>query len=492
MTELLVCSHRGPVTYERVDGRLVTRQAPPGGLVPIMTPVLRHPGRKWIYAASSQEDREVSRRYPVGHEEGGLALQIVDLPPRMHREHYHVVSVDYLCRLFHYLFDISQDPTFDPRFAQAWQSYRDVNTIYAETVLRNSRSEIVLIEDHHLMLVAAEIRRLRPSFEVPLLYFHHVPWCEPDFFAVLPESVRTDILCGVLAHDGIAFHCRRWARAFLDCCRRFLTGVECADDRIEWRGRTVRLSDAPAPLDVGRVQEVARSAAAEEWVEKFRAQAAGRWTLVRVDRADLWKNALRGFLAFEALLNGRPALAESIWFLALLTPTRTWIPEYRRYLRLCRAAAARINKRFGKEGSFDNGPVTLLVADDPQQFDYPRALAGMRVADSLMVNPIFDGLNLVAKEGMVVGDKDPVLILSQNAGAYEELGEAAIGINPFDAVETAGAILRAVEMSPEERATRAGSLRRLVTARTPEDWVRERMRAVRPRPPAQESHRVAG
>jgi trehalose 6-phosphate synthase len=178
---------------------------------------------------------------------------------------------------------------------------------------------------------------------------------------------------------------------------------------------------------------------------------------------------LRGFSAFEVLLERRPGLAHDVWFLALVSPTRMWLPEYRRYLEQCKAVVERINERFAS-GPASRPPVTLLIGQDPASTGRYRALAGLRIADALLVNPIFDGLNLVAKEGVVASESQPVLLLSRNAGVYEELGHAAIGINPFDIDETATAIEQAFDMPSTERARRATELRRLVLSRRPEDW----------------------
>jgi trehalose 6-phosphate synthase len=478
MSRLFICSHRGPVSYQRVDGQLFVKHAGPGGLVPSISPALERFGGTWVYAATSDEDRNIAKTYPAGWVEGAIRLQILDLSPKIHREHYEVISTEYLGRLFHYLFDLPYAPVFDRRFMRAWKSYQIVNDRYAEAVLHKPRMEPVMIEDYHLMLVAAAVRRMRSSFDTPILYFHHVPWCEPDYFALLPMPVRDEILRSLLSYDAVGFHSRRWAQAFLACCESFLPRVVRKQDRIECDGRSTRILVAPAPLDVSRVTTLAESDPTHAWVGRLRERSCGRWTLVRVDRADLWKNALRGFIAFDALLHRRPELAKSVWFLALLTPTRTWIPEYRRYLRACQTLADRINNTFRHLAPSPEGPITLLVAEDGQRPDHDRALAGMRLADALLVNPIFDGLNLVAKEGMVVSENDAVLILSQNAGAYDELSEAAISINPLDVSETADAIERAFDMPRSERSNRSRTLRRIVASRGPEDWVRQRLEAV--------------
>lgn len=473
---ILVCSHRGPVTYRRAGRRLIPKSVGPGGLVPVMTPVLKHFGGRWMFAPSSDDDRAVARADPAGRARNGFVIQIVDVPNSVHRRHYQVVSVECLGRLFHYLFELAYAPSFDARFGAAWNDYRKVNELYADAVLRAPGDDPVFIEDYHLMLVARGIRRQRPGFARPLLYFHHVPWCAADYFGLLPKPLRAEILAGLLCHDTLGFHTQRWSKAFLDCCDRFLPGARVGEASVEWNGRLVRVVAAPAPIDVDGVARAAHSARVDWWVERMNRRVAGRWAIVRVDRVDLWKNALRGLQAFAAVLDRRPALASEVCFLAVLTSTRTWVAEYRSYLRACERAAARINARFGDSGSL-RAPVELLVAGDPRLPDHDRALGGMRVADAVLVNPLFDGLNLVAKESVVVSERDAVLILSENAGAYDDLAAGALGINPFDVGQTADAIERALDMPPDERRERADILRRAVRSRTPASWVQAQLLA---------------
>jgi trehalose 6-phosphate synthase len=466
---LLVCSHRGPVSHRRVNGRLVMDAAGPGGLVPVLTPIFEHFGGRWLFAAMTDGDRELANT-SLRPRQHGAELHLLDLPSEIHRQHYQVASVGYLGLLFHYLFHPPYAPLFDRAFFKAWESYRQVNDLYAQKALTLVERDLVWVQDYHLMLAAARMQaHQKPARQTPTIYFHHVSWCEPDYFGILPSSVGKEILQGLLAHQVVAFHSRRWAQAFLRCCEQFLSGISCTEDAILWRDRSVRVVSSPAALDFEHVAALARDPRTESWVEQLSQLRAGRWALVRVDRADLWKNLLRGFSAFEVLLERRPSLAHEVWFLALVSPTRMWVPEYRQYLERCKAVVERINERFTSDPS-SRPPVTLLIDQNPASSGRHRALAGLRIADALLVNPIFDGLNLVAKEGVAVSEGQPVLVLSRNAGVYEELGHAAISINPFDIDETATAIERAFDMPSTERARRATELRRLVLSRRPEDW----------------------
>lgn len=462
-----MCSHRGPVSYRRLRGQLVPQRGG-GGLIGAIAPVLERFGGTWIASAMSPADREVARE-PGPREIDGYRLHLLDLPEDVHAAHYDTVSNEHLWFVFHYLFDVSNAPVFGSEFMRAWDAYREINRRYARTMLE-AGGDAVFVEDYHLMSVAEEARTMRRRLAVPLLYHHHVPWSEPDYFAMLPRRVVEDVLRGMLAFDVVGFHAARWARAFLACCERLLPGTDVSDDAVSYKGRRTRVTVAPIPLDVARVREAAAAPKVDGWRERFEALARGRRTLLRVDRVELSKNVLRGFLAFEELLERRPRLARDVWFLALVYPSRPRVGEYRRYLGACLAVTHRINQRFGSRAPGDEGPLGLYVQDD-----YQRSLAGMQMSDVLLVNPVFDGLNLVAKEGPAVNTRDGVLVLSRNAGVFEEIGDAALPVNPFDVVETAGAIERAVEMPAAERAKRAARLRRVAATGTPDAWVRSRL-----------------
>lgn len=468
--DLIVCSHRGPYAYTRTARGLVGRRGG-GGLIGAIAPVMDSFGGTWIAAAMSPEDREVAHAEPGGRQEEGFRLRLLDLPEDVHSLHYDTVSNEYLWFFFHYLFDVPFRPAFDASFARAWDAYREINRRYAEAIRDAGPSDAVLVEDYHLMLVGAELRR-RSRRRAPLLYFHHTPWCEPDYFSLLPDAVTREILGSLCAYDVVGFHARRWADAFLACCQRLVPGARVNDDVVSHRGRETRVIVAPVPIDADNLKEQASSPRAERWMEWLEEMARGRRLLVRVDRIDLSKNALRGYLAFEALLERRPELAEDTVFLALQYPSRMKVDKYRRYLAECMSVVRRVNERFAERAPGDEGPLGLHMKDD-----FSRSLAAMRSYDAMIVNPVFDGLNMVSKEGGAINERDGVVILSRNAGAFEEIGSATLNVNPFDILETSEAIEQALEMPGAERARRARRLARLATATGPEDWARIRLGA---------------
>lgn len=466
--ELIFCSHRGPFAFERSAQGLVAKRGG-GGLIGAVAPILERFGGTWIAAAMTDGDRQFAEEHPDGRDEGGFRLKVLDLPAEVHELHYGLVSNEHLWFLFHYLFDAPHQPVLDEAFTLGWNAYRRVNELFAEAIHSAGRADAVVVQDYHLMLVGGFLRA-RSRARRPLLYFHHTPWCEPDYFGLLPEPAAQEILRGLLTFDVVGFHAQRWADAFGACCERFLAGARVGSGRVSYKGRSTRVVVASVPLDVPRLTEELADPRTQAWIEHHNEMRAGRKLLLRVDRIDLSKNPLRGFLAFEKLLERKPKLARDVLFLALLYPSRQTLEPYRRYYAECTGVVRRINERFDSDS--DDGPVMLHFEDD-----YYRSLGALRVYDTLLVNPVFDGLNLVAKEGAYANQRDGALILSRNAGVFEEIGAAAIAVNPFDVGATADAIERSLSMPKAERQKQAKRLKRLATGSTPEGWANAQLRA---------------
>jgi trehalose 6-phosphate synthase len=467
--ELIVCSHRGPNVYEAVGNDLIPRRGA-GGLIGAVEPVLSKHGGTWIAAAMGDGDRKVAAHFPDGREENGFKLRLLDLPHDAHTLHYDAVSNEFLWFVFHYLFDVATSPVFDAPSTGAWDAYRKINQLYADAVVAAGRADAVLVNDYHLMLVGSLLRR-KSRARRPVLYFHHTPWCEPDYYSLLPDDVGAELLEGLLAYDVIGFHARRWANAFIACCERFLEGARVSRGSVTWKRRSSRIVVAPVPLDTEELEHQLADPRTLEWVERHDELSAGRRLLLRVDRIDLSKNPLRGFLAFEELLSRRPELAREVLFLALLYPSRLNVETYRRYYTECTGVVRRVNDRY--ERKVDTaGPIELHFEDQ-----YHRSLGAMRAFDALLVNPVFDGLNLVAKEGAYANERDGVLILSRNAGVFEQLGGSSIAINPFDVTATADAIEQALEMPDGKRRRMASALKEKVGASSPTQWMRTQLAA---------------
>ncbi|HJQ28885.1 MAG TPA: trehalose-6-phosphate synthase, partial [Rubrobacter sp.] len=346
---------------------------------------------------------------------------------------------------------------------RAWEEgYVPVNRNFADAVIETAagdESPIVLLHDYQLYMTPLFVRE-RLGAGAFLSLFVHIPWPEPDLWRVLPHYVREGVLESLLSADVVAFHTKRYARAFADTAEDVL-GAEVENGVIHYKGRGVWVRAYPISIDPAEFEDLAQSGAVLE-EEKFVKGLPGK-LLLRVDRADLSKNVVRGFLAYGRMLERHPEMKGEVTFLAQLQPSRTDIREYAAYLEAVGRTAEEINQKYGT-GSWR--PIELFLEDN-----FPRSVAAYKNFDVLLVNAVRDGMNLVAKESAVINEKRGVLVLSENAGAHEELGEQALTVNPYDIDEQADAIHEALTMPEEERGRRSDALREIVKSNTIEDWV---------------------
>jgi trehalose 6-phosphate synthase len=431
-------------------------------LIAAISPVLEATGGTWIAAALSETDREVARSNPDGREEQHFSSLLLDLPTEVHAAHYEIVSNEYLWFLFHYLFEETGKPVFDATFERAWEAYVEVNRRFADAVVRTP-ADAVLIDDYHLLLVGRMLKE--DGDNRPRSYFHHTPWCEARYFSHFPDPLTAEILTSMLAYDAVGFHARRWADAFLECCDQLVPGAAVSGDRVEFADRSISVVVAPVPLDLSRLEADLASPRTQKWREEHERMRKSRQLIVRVDRTDISKNPLRGFLAFEQLLERQPQLGSQVHFLAQMYPSRQSVSVYQQYFAECANVAGRIAERF---------PDAIELHNED---DFHKSLAALELYDVLLVNPVIDGLNLVAKEGAVANQRAGSIVLSRNAGVYEQIGPATIGIDPFDITGTADAIEQALVMPEAERVSIAHMLRDLATRGTPREWVGVRLRA---------------
>ena len=472
---LVLVSNRGPVTFEPGGG--VRRGT--GGLVTALIGLASHREVTWIASAMTDEDIAMSERYdgrafPVRSPEGGeYQVKLVASDPEAYDRFYNITANPMLWFIQHNLWDLSNAPDIRRNETEAFEfGYNAVNEDLARAVLEEIEGvekPVVMVHDYHLYTLPGLIRRARP--DAFLHHFVHIPWSQSDQWRVLPAMMREDLYNGILANDIIGFHTSPYWRNFLQCCEDLLgldvdhkQGVVYNDDREIW------VRHYPLPIDSGAVQSVA----ARDRVHEFEDELLRRrrdHLILRVDRADLSKNVLRGFSAFDVFLEQHPEFREKVTFIAQLMPSRTDVPEYAEYLERIEAVVAVVNHR---HGSPDWMPIQLKLRDDLEE-----AVAAYKHYDVLIVNAMFDGMNLVAKEGPMVNERAGVSILSENTGAHEELGEYALSVNPFDIQELADSIHAALTMPVEERRRRHEGLKSIVTARDPGDWIDEQLADIR-------------
>src|SRR3954452_2452631 len=472
---LVLVSNRGPVTYQE-DG-WVKRGT--GGLVTALTGLASHRDATWIASAMTDADaakseQEGGRPFAVEAPHGGeFRVRFVASEPHAYDGFYNVIANPMLWFIQHYLWDQSNAPDIRRQEVDAFDhGYNAVNEDLARAVLdevEGQEEPVVMVHDYHLYTLPGMIRRQRP--DAFLHHFIHIPWTQPDAWRVLPAHIREQIYEGLLANDIIGFHTRSYRRNFLQCCRDLMDlDVDMEAGVVHLEDRDVWVRAYPLPIDWRATQSTAARERVSEVEEKL-PRRRREVSVLRVDRADLSKNVLRGFTGFDIFLEQHPEFSERITFTAQLMPSRTDVPEYADYLARIEALVAVVNHRHGTP---DWMPIDLKLRDDLEE-----AMSNYKHYDVMMVNAMFDGMNLVAKEGPVVNERDGVSILSENTGAHEELGEFSLSVNPFDVQELADAIYTALTMPEEERARRANGLREIVMSRDPGDWIDDQIADIR-------------
>jgi trehalose 6-phosphate synthase len=463
-TPILIVSNRGPVRYGRsADGqRTATRGG--GGLVTALSALTSSRPVTWVASALTEEDAVVAEQGIV--EDGNLRLRLVVHDREEYDRYYNVFANPTLWFIHHYLWGLALEPSVDRNVRLAWEAgYVPVNDRFAQAAAdalqAGAQHTAVMVHDYQLFLVPAGIRQRVP--DALIQHFTHVPWPQPDSWRVLPTDVRTAIHESLLAADVVGMHTERYVRSFLQCVEEFTDArVDRRTATCEFRGRRVRVRSYPISVDPDEFERLASSDAVTA-AEASVLEARPERLLLRVDRSDPSKNIVRGFAAFDLFLADHPEWQGRITMLALLDPSRPEIPEYAEYMGAIQRAARALNDRYYSTGWT---PVDLRVSDN-----FPEAVAAYKHYDILLVNAIFDGMNLVAKEAPLVNTRDGVLILSENTGVYQELGDYAIGVNPFDIQQQADAIHSALMMPADERAARVQAIRRHVRDNDIGSWI---------------------
>jgi trehalose 6-phosphate synthase len=474
---LIIVSNRGPLQFERDESGERTVRRGGGGLVTALSGLVSHRDALWIASAMTDEDVAVSGEGggPVEQELDGIEyrVRLVGSDPEAYDRFYNVIANPILWFIQHYLWDISNAPDIRQQEIDAWDyGYQAVNADIAKAVLAEIEGQdnpLVMLHDYHLYTAPGMIRAERP--DAFLHHFVHIPWSQPDSWRILPNRIRSALYEGMLANDIIGFHTHAYCINFLRCCDELLEDVEVDYTAGEVRhggGRTIARA-YPLGIDAQRLE---RAAASPEVAEAER-EVLGRrrqYLIIRVDRADLSKNVLRGFTAFDTFLTQHPEFREKVIFIAHLQPSRQDVPEYAEYLERIEALVAVVNHR---HGTTDWMPIDLKIYEN-----FHDAVARYKHFDLLMVNSLFDGMNLVAKEAPAVNTRDGVLMLSENTGSHQELIDYVLSVNPFDIQEQADAIHQALTMDPELKRSWAEGLREIIFSRNPGDWVDDQLRDI--------------
>lgn len=468
---IIIASNRGPFSFTaREDGAFDSKRGA-GGLVTALGALAAQHEVLWVAAALSEGDHQWSLAH---HDQPTLVedilLRLIRPERQRYEQYYNIIANPLLWFIQHQLWDNPRKPNIDKSLWDAWQEgYVHINRQFAETIAASvqeteaDRPVIVFPQDYHLYLMPLFLRKLLGS-RVQIQPFVHIPWPGPDAWRMLPDPMRQMMFSSLLMADRVGFQTERDAFNFVQTCRFFLNDAHSRGSRnsIEYRGRTIQARAYPISIDVERVQEIAEEPQTRLLKSQFFNMIGDRRLILRTDRIEPSKNILRGLLSYRAFLELYPEQRGKVQMLCLLVPSRMEVDEYHSYLQEIMAEAGLINAEFSDEFW---EPVRIILGDN-----YHRAIAAMQLYDVLMVNPIADGMNLVAKEGALVNQRDGVLLLSEHAGVFYELGEYALTVSPFDIYSSAQALHKALEMPAEERRTRATALREIVMNAGVKQW----------------------
>jgi trehalose 6-phosphate synthase len=483
---VFIASNRGPVSFTRGDDGRLSAKRGGGGMVSGLSAVADNPDMLWVCAALTDADRAAARLAPDGlldpADAGSrAAVKMLDIPQPIFYRAYNAVANSTLWFVHHMLYDTPNRPSFGPSFAREWEAFRAYNEMFAAALAnaadrppvasdgeRGNRAPVrAVIQDYHLCLAPRMLAERAPGIRIA--HFSHTPWAPPDYYRMLPDDVGREVLAGILGADHAGFLCRRWADAFIDCCTALLGAeVDSRRSHVGYRGHVTSIGVHPLGVDATQLRERASRRDVLTRRAALIDATKGRKLIVRVDRTELSKNIVRGLEAYLELLRTRPQWRGQVMHLAFAYPSRHDLPEYREYTAAVQRLARQIEDEFAEPG-WD--PLILEVNDD-----YPRSLAACRIADVLLVNPIRDGMNLVAEEGPILSDRGCALVLSTEAGAAAELGEYALMVNPYDVTQTADALHAALSMHDAERTRRSEALAAKAMSMPPSRWFGDQLR----------------
>lgn len=464
---LIIVSNRGPYSFYNRDGELKPERGS-GGLVTAITGVAKTHNVLWISHALSRGDRKwVAMQGDGVHALDDMRVRLIAPVPSTYNAYYNVISNPLLWFVQHQLYDTPRTPVLDANLWHAWQAYAEANKRLADAVVQTvsqlSGPVIVMPQDYHLYLMPRFLRE-RLGSRVVIQPFCHIPWPGPDAWRVLPLKMRREIVESMLMADRFGFQTGRDVRRFMQTAADVLQGVAVMEKQriLTYRGQVLEAAHYPISVDVDDLTRRREKPEVKEYVQQINARIGERKLILRVDRVEPSKNILRGFLAYRNLLREYPEFRHKVEMLALLVPSRTEVTEYKHYLRDIMALVGEINATLGEP---DWEPVQIKLGNN-----YDRAVAAMTRYDVLMVNPIADGMNLVAKEGAVLNQRSGQIILSEEAGAAEELGDAPLLVSPYDVYDMREALRKALMMGDAERTMRASRLAEQVRQNDIHQW----------------------
>ncbi len=476
---LIIASNRGPVTLRQSESGNLEYQRGSGGLVTALAGVIQHAETRWIACARTLEDRAWRQGFvPLSENGETVWMQFLTPQEASYEGYYRVIANPLLWFLQHSMWNIFREPTIDRTIWGHWQNgYAAVNRLFAEAIAHEISTAphpaLVMLQDYHLYLAPSLIRyKFRPKARYTLAHFVHIPWPGAEDWGFLPAKMRLPILEGLCAVDLLGFQTREDGLNFIRTCESHLPGahVNYRQGKVRYRNHITHIRDFPISIDVDSLRQIAESPEVNLDREQLLQWHGDYQIILRIDRIEPSKNIVRGFQAFEELLELHPEHRGKVKFLALLVPSRLGVSEYGNYLDEVMAVAGRVNAKYGGNNW---EPIRVLVEEN-----YPRAVALLQIYDVLLANSIADGMNLVAKEGPVVNCRDGVLVLSERTGAYQQLKPGVLVVSPLDIYGTAEAMHQALTMPLEQRHERSECLRSLIEGQDIVDWLHSQLRTI--------------
>jgi trehalose 6-phosphate synthase/phosphatase len=449
---LLIVSNRLPIAARPREGALHLVESA-GGLATGLRGWHERSSGLWIGWPGDVSRLSAPHRAELDRRLAARRIVPVALSAEEVHRYYEGFANAVLWPLCHYLLDRV------PLDTGGWDAYQQVNEKFAAAVARQYRpGDLIWVHDYQLMLVPRLIRDRVPDATIG--FFLHIPFPALEVFRILPW--RRELLEGMLGADLIGFHTYTYLDHFVSALQHLLD-LEPDGDRVLLPRGFAHIGCFAMGIDASRFQELARDPAVDDLVAQFRAEASGRKILLGVDRLDYTKGIPRRLIAFQRLLERAPELRERVRLIQVAVPSRTRLESYQGFRKQVDELVGRIN---GAVGTLNATPIRYLF----QSVNARQLTALYRAADVMLVTPLRDGMNLVAKEFVASRiDEDGVLVLSEFAGAVAELGEAVI-VNPYDIEALASAIEQALAMPADERGARMRALRGRVLSRTVQWW----------------------
>ena len=469
---LFLASNRGPVEHLLTPDGVPEGKRGSGGVVTAFNCLTQLANFTWVASAMGEGDRAVSRngsapsiQSPIpGHK---IDLRYVVTQRRVYHKYYNVLCNPLLWFLQHYMWNPPYNPNIDANVHDAWETgYIPVNQAFAKAIVEEARNSslppVILGHDYHLYLLPEFLRSELPAAIIQ--HYVHIPWPAARYWQMIPNYIVKRICSSLCRTDIVGFQSPQDCRSFLDTVEEFLpkASVDRNAGSVVWQDQTTQVKSYPLSINVAEVQGMASSPRALEYETRL-AEQCNEMTVVRIDRAEPNRNIVRGFKAFGLLLSRYPELRGRVNFLAFLVPSRTHIRQYQRYMDEIHQTVTHVNQTYGTDSW---QPIQTFIENN-----YTQAVAGMKLYDALLVNTIIEGMNLVAKEGPLVNNRDGVLVLSETSGSHHQLSRGAISISPTDVEGTMDALYRAITMAPEKRREMSAFLADAVTREDIVHWI---------------------